>query len=112
MKTLNILVLALLLFVAPYTAKANDGTTSYTDSIASKIQNTVHLPAALSTEENQRVFVVFSIAENGDVLVHEVGSADVKVKASITDQFQAMHFDNTNGSYDGMYSIWLNFKTL
>lgn len=112
MKTLNILALALVLFITPYTAKANDGTTTYTDSIATRIQNTVHLPSALNAEENQRIFVVFSIAENGTVAVHEVGTADAAVKASIMDQFAAMHFDNSNGNYEGMYSIWLNFKTL
>lgn len=107
MKT-YILALALALFVLPASVGAKENPDSSSADIAEKIQNSVRL----DNDESSRVFVVFSITENGTVLVHEVGTADPSVKASITEQFQAMTFDNTNSSYDGMYSIWLNFKSL
>lgn len=112
MKTLHILALALALVVSPVLSTAAE-TADSTSVIAAKIQNTVQKPNALqSGKENSRVFVVFSIAENGSVLVHEVGTPDAAVKNSIIEQFQSMNFDNTNGGYDGTYSIWLNFKSL
>lgn len=111
MKTLNILALAFILLSSPLVADANDSG-SHIDSIAARIQTTVHLPDALNTEGNQRVFVVFSIAENGGVMVHEVGTGNPDLKSSIVSQFQSMQFDNSQNEYDGMYSIWLNFKTL
>jgi hypothetical protein len=109
MKTLHILALALALVVSPVISQAHETSDSSTTVIAEKIQNTVRLE---NSDENSRVFVVFSIAENGAVEVHEVGTLDAAVKASITEQFQSMSFDNTTGSYDGTYSIWLNFKSL
>lgn len=110
MKTIYILTLALALTFVP--AAGNAHSAVHTDSIAQKIQSTVTLPASCMDDENQRVFVVFSIAENGTVSVHEVGTLDAELKTSIITQFQAMQFDNSGNSYDGMYSIWLNFKTL
>ena len=118
MKTLNILALAIALTVAPVLSNANaspngadgrDITDSSVTVIQEKIQNTIRLD---NNDESSRVFVVFSIAENGAVNVLQVASLDPAVKASITEQFQAMRFDNTTGTIDGMYSIWLNFKTL
>ena len=118
MKTINILALAIALTVAPVLSNANasskgadgrDITDSSVTVIQEKIQNTIHLD---NNDESSRVFVVFSIAENGAVNVLQVASLDPAVKASITEQFQAMRFDNTSGTIDGMYSIWLNFKTL
>ena len=111
MKNIHILALALALLISPFTVNAHDKGTSHIDSIAAKIQSTVHINTDAQAED-QRIFVVFSITENGAVLVHEVGTADPEMKQSITQQFQAMQFDNTNAEYDGMYSIWLNFKTL
>lgn len=112
MKTLHILLLACSLFVMPAAVSANDGRDSSNASIACKIQKTVHAPESSSADTQSRIFVVFSIAENGSVAVQEVGTLDASVKQSITEQFQSMSFDNAQGNYDGMYSIWLNFKTL
>ncbi len=109
MKTLHILTLAFALTVAPVVSSAREISDSSTTVIQEKIQNTVRLE---NTDENSRVFVVFSIAENGSVSVLNVATLDATVKASITEQFQAMSFDNANSSYDGTYSIWLNFKSL
>lgn len=109
MKTLHILALALALTVSPVLASAHETSDSSTTVIQEKIQNTVRLE---NTDENARVFVVFSIAENGSVSVMNVATLDTAVRASITEQFQSMNFDNANGSYDGTYSIWLNFKSL
>lgn len=111
MKTLSLLALIFALTASSVNGYA---VTSgiHVDSIAAKIQSTVTLPESCRSNENQRVFVVFSIAENGIVTVHEVGTADAELKTSIINQFQAMQFDNSDHSYDGMYSIWLNFKTL
>src|SRR5687767_11143653 len=103
MKTLHILVLALAITFAPVIGHAHEN--NHVDSIAHKIQSAVTLPASCQDVENQRVFVVFSIAENGAVAVHEVGTLNAELKASIISQFQAMQFDIT---YNGMYSIWLN----
>ena len=111
MKNIHILALAFALLINPLTVNAHDKETSHVDSIAAKIQSTVHINTEDGAED-QRIFVVFSITETGTVLVHEVGTADPQVKQSITTQFQAMQFDNTQNEYDGMYSIWLNFKTL
>lgn len=110
MKTFYILALTLAMAMTPAIGNAHEAT--HTDSIAKKIQSSVTLLASCQEDENQRVFVVFSIAENGAVAVHEVGTANPELKASIVAQFQAMQFDNAQNSYDGMYSIWLNFKTL
>jgi|GEM_PF-1527510 hypothetical protein len=118
MKTLHILALAFALTVAPVLSNANafpndvigrNISDSSTAVIQERIQNTVHLE---NNEENSRVFVVFSIADNGSVNVLQVATLDPAVKASITEQFQSMNFDNSNGAYKGIYSIWLNFKTL
>jgi plasmid maintenance system killer protein len=109
MKTLHILTLALALTAAPVVSNANDIADSSATVIQETIQNTVKLE---NNDANSRVFVVFSIAENGSVSVLNVGTLDAAVKASITEQFQSMSFDNTNSNYDGMYSIWLNFKSL
>jgi predicted transcriptional regulator len=118
MKTFHILSLAFALTVSPVLSSAharpnNVAGHEISDSSATviqeKIQNTVRLE---NNDQNSRVFVVFSIAENGSVSVLEIGSLDPAVKATITEQFQAMSFDNANGNYDGMYSIWLNFKSL
>lgn len=109
MKTLNILALALALTVSPVVSSAHEASDSSTSVIQEKIQNTIHLE---NNDENSRVFVVFSITENGSVEVLNVASLDPQVKLSITQQFQSMSFDNTLGTYDGMYSIWLNFKSL
>lgn len=111
MKNVHILALAFALLISPLTVNAHDKETSHVDSIAAKIQSTVHINTEDGAED-QRIFVVFSITETGTVLVHEVGTADAEVKQSITAQFQAMRFDNSTDEYDGMYSIWLNFKTL
>jgi hypothetical protein len=111
MKNIHILALAFALLISPLTGYAHDKETSHVDSIAAKIQSSIHIDHEDGAED-QRIFVVFSITENGTVLVHEVGTADPEVKQSITSQFQAMQFDNTTEEYDGMYSIWLNFKTL
>lgn len=118
MKTLHILTVVIALFILPTFASANDSIAKRNEKtsiavIAEKIQRTVHAPETLGTDEqNARVFVVFSIAENGTVNVLEVGTLDPAVKASITQQFETMAFDNTASNYDGQYSIWLNFKTL
>jgi hypothetical protein len=109
MKTLHILALALALTVSPVLASAHETSDSSATVIQEKIQNTVRLE---NNDESSRVFVVFSIDDNGSVSVLNVGTLDVAVKASITEQFQSMTFDNTNSSYDGTYSIWLNFKSL
>jgi hypothetical protein len=109
MKTIHILALALALTVTPVLSYAHDISDSATVVIQEKIQSTVRLE---NNDENSRVFVVFSIAENGSVSVLNVATLDNVMKASITEQFQAMSFDNANGSYDGTYSIWLNFKSL
>lgn len=108
-KTFHILALVLALTVSPVLATANETSDSSTTVIQEKIQNTVRLE---NSDENARVFVVFSIAENGAVSVLNVGTLNPAIKASITEQFQSMSFDNVNGSYDGTYSIWLNFKSL
>jgi len=109
MKTLHILAIAFALTFAPVLSSAHETSDSSTAVIQEKIQNTVHLE---SNDENSRVFVVFSIAEDGSVEVLNVASPDPQVKLSITEQFQSMSFDNAQGNYDGTYSIWLNFKTL
>lgn len=109
MKTLHILALALALTVSPVITSAHETSDSSATVIQEKIQNTVHLE---NNDENARVFVVFSIAENGSVSVLNVATLDATVRASITEQFQSMSFDNSNSSYDGTYSIWLNFKSL
>lgn len=109
MKTLQVLALAIALTFSPVLASAHETSDSSTTVIQEKIQNTVHLE---NNDENARVFVVFSIAENGSVEVLNVATLNPEVKQSITEQFQAMSFDNALGTYDGMYSIWLNFKSL
>lgn len=109
MKTLHILALALALTVSPVLSNATEISDSSASVIHETIKNSVRLE---NNDENSRVFVVFSIAENGSVSVLEVGTLDARVKASITEQFQAMSFDNANSNYDGTYSIWLNFKSL
>ena len=111
MKTLNILALATLLFISPMTGNAGTNAV-HTDSIAAKIQSTVHRPDGVEMDDNQRVFVVFSIGQDGAVTVHEVGTANEELKTSIIQQFAEMSFSNEQVSYTGMYSIWLNFKTL
>lgn len=110
MKTLHILVIVLALTFSPCVAKAHEY--SRADSIAARIQSTIQLPESCNNEENQRVFVVFSIAQNGSVMVHEVGTQNANLKSSLTSQFESMKFDNAKSDYDGMYSIWLNFKIL
>lgn len=113
MKTLHILFLACALFVMPVAVSANDGADSANANIATKIQKSVRAPkTAAGNAAQSRVFVVFSIAENGSVSVLEVGTQDVAMKQSIIEQFQAMSFDNARSNYDGTYSIWLNFKSL
>jgi hypothetical protein len=109
MKSLHILALAIALTFSPVLSQAHETSDSSTSVIAEKIQNTIHLE---NSDDDARVFVVFSIAENGSVEVLNVASLDPKVQASITEQFQTMSFDNTTGTYDGTYSIWLNFKNL
>jgi hypothetical protein len=54
------------------------------------------------------VLVVFSIDENGNAVVHEIGSNDEAVRNDLSGQFAQMKFN----AESGMYSIWLNFKTL
>lgn len=110
MKTLRFLIIAIILTFSSVGANAN--VYSCTDSIAARIQSTIQFPEACSIAENQRVFVVFSIAENGSVVVHEIGTKDTNMKSSLTSQFESMQFDNSNSDYDGMYSIWLTFNRL
>jgi hypothetical protein len=109
MKTLHILALAFALTVSPVLSNAHEAADSSASVIHEKIQNTVRFE---NHDEDSRVFVVFSITENGTVQVLEVATLNPAMKESITAQFQAMSFDNTTGSYDGTYSIWLNFKSL
>ena len=109
MKTLHILALAIALTLSPVLSNAHETADSSAAAIHEKIQNTVRFE---NHDENSRVFVVFSIAENGSVSVLNVGTLNNEMKESIIQQFQEMSFDNTNGSYDGTYSIWLNFKSM
>lgn len=109
MKTLHILALAIALTLSPVLSNAHETADSSAAIIHEKIQNTVRFE---NHDENSRVFVVFSIAENGSVSVLNVGTLNNEMKASIIQQFQEMSFDNTSGSYDGTYSIWLNFKSM
>ncbi|HTF03414.1 MAG TPA: hypothetical protein VK826_05285 [Bacteroidia bacterium] len=113
MKTLNILALILTLLVTPVIAAAQETDHSGYDLISEKIRSTIQLPDEYKNEPaGSRVLVVFSITENGDVMVHEVGTGNPGLKASLTAQFEGIQFDNSQNQYDGMYSIWLNFKTL
>lgn len=113
MKTLHILLLVVVLFTGSSFTNAKKKELSNNEIIASKIQHCVQPPATVGSEETQsRVLVVFSIAETGKVVVHEVGTADQNLKQSLTGQFEAIMFDNSTKTLGGMYSIWLNFKVL
>lgn len=113
MKTLHILLLVVVLLTGSSFTNAKDLELSNNDIIVSKIQSCVQAPDGNKADAVQsRVLVVFSIAETGKIEVHEVGTADQNLKLSLTNQFEAIEFDNTAHKLDGMYSIWLNFKTL
>lgn len=113
MKTLFTFALVAFFFSVNLFARPSDNDHSNYDFIAEKIQASIQLPAQTDGNAVQsRVLVVFSINENGQVIVLEVGTANESLKASLVQQFEALQFDNSIQSADGMYSIWLNFKTL
>lgn len=113
MKTLYTFALVAFFFTGNLFAYAADNDRANYDFIADKIQSSIQLPEHSDGNAVQsRVLVVFSISENGQVDVLEVGTADESLKASLVQQFEALQFDNSIQNADGMYSIWLNFKTL
>ncbi len=113
MKTLNYFTIVILLLASPLLADAKENDKSNYDFIVEKIQSTFQVPEEMRTEQgDSRVLVVFSIGTDGIVSVHEVGTNDELLKATIVEQFEAMKFDNTTQDFGGMYSIRLNFKTL
>jgi hypothetical protein len=114
MKTL-LLFLALLVsgtgFAAPETTTPATTSSATQDYIVRSIREAIRLPEALKASTGtQRILVVFSVNADGSVAVNEIGTNNLLVKASLTQQFQRLHFAAT-GSPE-MYSIWLNFNVL
>ncbi|MFN8713479.1 MAG: hypothetical protein ACK5Z2_11565 [Bacteroidota bacterium] len=114
MKTI-ILFLALFVsatgFAAPETSAPAAVATSSQQYIVNTIRQAIHLPEVLKSSTGmQRILVVFSVNTDGSVTVQEVGSNNLLVKASLTQQFQSLRFAETGSSE--MYSIWLNFSVL
>jgi hypothetical protein len=107
MKTLKVSALIIALLTTSIAAHASENADSA--DISRQIQSTIQMPGHLQSAETQtRVLVVFSIDENGNATVHEIGSDDKKVREDLTAQFAQMQLQGQVG----MYSIWLNFKTL
>lgn len=107
MKTLKVSALIIALLTTSFATHAAESSDSA--DISKQIQSSIQVPGHLQSAETQaRVLVVFSIDENGTATVHEIGSDDEKVREDLTSQFAQMQLQGQVG----MYSIWLNFKTL
>jgi thiamine phosphate synthase YjbQ (UPF0047 family) len=107
MKTLKIFALITALLTGTITVNASENSDSA--DISKQIQSTIQVPEQLQSSDAQsRVLVVFSIDENGLATVHEIGSDDANVRRDLAEQFAQMLLKGDVG----MYSIWLNFKTL
>lgn len=107
MKTLKVSALIIALLTASVAVHASESSDSA--DITKQIQSAIQTPGHLQSVDAQtRVLVVFSIDENGLTTVHEIGSDDEKVRNDLTVQFAQMQLQGQAG----MYSIWLNFKTL
>ncbi len=114
MKTI-ILFLALLVsgtgFAATETPAPAATASASQQYIVNTIRQAIRLPEVLKSSTGmQRILVVFSVNADGSVSVQEIGSNNLLVKSSLTQQFQRLHFAAT-GSPE-MYSIWLNFSVL
>jgi hypothetical protein len=107
MKTLRILTLAAAILTTAVAANAKEKSDSL--DISKQIQSSIQVPEKFLNDDSQsRVLVVFSVDEQGKAAVHEIGSDDEAVRNDLTAQFGQMTFN----AEAGMYTIWLNFKTL
>jgi flagellar basal body-associated protein FliL len=107
MKTLRIFTLTVALLTSAIVGNATEKADSA--DISKQIQSSIQTPGKIINDDAQsRVLVVFSIDENGKAVVHEIGSNDEAVRNDLIAQFAEMNFN----AESGVYSIWLNFKTL
>ena len=107
MKTLRIFTLTVALLTSTVVSHATEKANSA--DISKQIQSSIQTPEKIINDDAQsRVLVVFSIDENGKAVVREIGTNDEAVRNDLIGQFAQMTFNADSG----MYSIWLNFKTL
>lgn len=81
--------------------------------IFARIQQHMRVPEVMkNTVSSERVRVVFTIDENGKAHVLDVNTRRSELKGSVTSQFEAIDFSDTNDTKGQEYSIWLNFKVM
>jgi hypothetical protein len=112
MKNIAILLTSLLLssqigFAQNLTEQSN------APSIQQKIQNNVRVPQTLlSRNSEERVRVVFTIDENGNVNIVDINTSNPGLIQDVRRQFESMNFAGNDFKADTQYSIWLTFKVL
>lgn len=73
----------------------------------------MHMPEHLKTPGiTEKVFVVFTIDENGAAHIVEMSKCTPETQASITKQFETIDFSGTGHNAQQTYSIWLKFNMM
>jgi outer membrane biosynthesis protein TonB len=112
MKTITILLTSLLLSSQLSFAQHLNNENSV-PSIQQKIQNNIRVPQTLLQQNGEeRVRVVFSIDENGNVNIVDINTSNPGLIKDVRRQFESMNFSGNDYKVDTEYSIWLTFKVL